>query len=187
MTARAARTFALRAWLGMGLFAALILCAHSAGLRVNESPSLPIGIWRVSPLERDMRRGDFVSFCPPDTPAFREARRRSYVGRGLCDGGYEPLLKPVAAIAGDRLSRAEEGVSINGRLIANSKSLGRDGSGRTLPSPVASNLVVAKGEVWVISSYNPLSFDSRYFGPVPISSIEGLALPLFVFHPLRRP
>jgi type IV secretory pathway protease TraF len=39
----------------------------------------------------------------------------------------------------------------------------------------------------VISSYNPLSFDSRYFGPFPISSIEGLARPLFVFHPLRHP
>jgi conjugative transfer signal peptidase TraF len=186
MTAKAARTFALRAWLGMGLFAALILGAHSAGLRVNESPSLPIGIWRVSPIERDLRRGDIVSFCPPDTPAFRQAWRRGYLSAGHCEGGYEPLLKPVAAVAGDRVSGTEEGVSINGCLIANSKSLGRDGSGRTLPSPVASNLVVDKGEVWVISSYNPLSFDSRYFGPVPISSIVGLARPLFVFDSLRH-
>ena len=186
MTARAARTFALRAWLGSGLFAALILFAHSAGLRVNESPSLPIGIWRVSPLNRELQKGDIVSFCPPDTPPFREARGRGYVDGGLCEGGYEPLLKPVAAIAGDRLSRTEEGVSINGRLITNSKSLGRDGSGRTLPSPGAGFVIVAGGEVWVISSYNPLSFDSRYFGPVPISSIVGLARPLFVFDSLRH-
>ena len=144
-------------------------------LRINESPSLPIGIWRVSPLDRELRRGDIVSFCPPDTPAFREAWRRGYLGGGLCEGGYEPLLKPVAAIAGDRLNRTEEGISINGRLIANSKSLTHDSSGRTLPSPGADNVIVAKGEVWVISSYNPLSFDSRYFGPVPISRIEGLA------------
>ena len=187
MTARAARTFALRAWLGMGLFAALILCAHSADLRVNESPSLPVGVWRVSPPGRDLRTGDVVAFCPPDTPSFREARARSYLGKGLCEGGYEPLLKPVAAIAGDRITQTDEGISINGRLIANSKSLDRDGSGRTLPSPVANNLVVAGGEVWVISSYNSLSFDSRYFGPIPTSRIEGLAHPLFVFHPLRSP
>jgi conjugative transfer signal peptidase TraF len=187
MTAKAARTFALRAWFGMGLFAALILCAHSAGLRVNESPSLPIGIWRVSPLERDLRRGDIISFCPPDTPAFREAWRRGYLSTGHCEGGYEPLLKPVAAIAGDRVSGTDDGISINGRLIASSKRLNRDGLGRILPSPGARDVIVAKGEVWVISSYNPLSFDSRYFGPVPISSIVGLALPLFVFHPLRRP
>jgi type IV secretory pathway protease TraF len=46
---------------------------------------------------------------------------------------------------------------------------------------------VAKGEVWVISSYNPLSFDSRYFGPVPISRIEGFARPLFILDSLRHP
>jgi conjugative transfer signal peptidase TraF len=187
MTGKAARTFALRAWLGIGLFAALILSAHDVGLRINESPSLPIGIWRVSPLERGLRRGDIVSFCPSETPAFREARRRGYVGRGLCKGGYEPLLKPVAAIAGDRLTRTDDGISINGHLIANSKSLDHDSSGRTLPSPGPSNSVVAKGEVWVISSYNPLSFDSRYFGRIPISSIEGLARSLFVFDSLRHP
>ena len=187
MTTTAARTFALRAWRGMGLFAALILCAHSAGLRVNESPSLPIGIWRVSPPGRDLRTGDVVAFCPPDTPTFREARGRGYLGKGLCEGGYEPLLKPVAAIAGDRVSGTDDGISINGRLIASSKSLNRDGLGRILPSPGAHDVIVAKGEVWVISSYNSLSFDSRYFGPVPISRIEGLAHPLFILDSLLHP
>jgi conjugative transfer signal peptidase TraF len=187
MTAKAARTFALRAWFGVGLFAALVFCAHAIGLRINESPSLPIGIWRVSPVDRELQRGDIVSFCPPDTPAFREAWRSGYLSAGHCEGGYEPLLKPVAAIAGDRVSGTDDGISINGCLIASSKSLNRDGLGRTLPSPEAHDVIVAKGEVWVISSYNPLSFDSRYFGPVPISRIEGLAHPLFVFHPLRDP
>jgi conjugative transfer signal peptidase TraF len=93
----------------------------------------------------------------------------------------------VVAIAGDRVSGTDDGISINGRLIANSKNMGRDGLGQPLPSPGSSNSVVAKGEVWVISSYNPLSFDSRYFGPIPISRIEGLVHPLFVFHPLRYP
>jgi len=185
MTAKAARTFALRAWFGVGLLAALVFCGHGLGLRINESPSLPIGIWRVSPLDRALQRGDIVSFCPPDTPTFREAWLRGYLSAGHCEGGFEPLLKPVAAIAGDRVSGTDDGISINGRLIANSKSLHRDGLRRTLPSPKAHDVILAKGEVWVISSYNPLSFDSRYFGPVPISRIEGLAHPLFVFHPLR--
>ncbi len=187
MTAKTARIFAFRALLGISLFATLILCAHSVGLRVNESPSLPIGSWRVWPLDRDLRRGDIISFCPPGTPAFREAWRRGYLSAGHCAGGYEPLLKPVAAVAGDRVSGTDGGISVNGRLIANSKRLNRDGLGRTLPSPEAHDAFVAKGEVWVISSYNPLSFDSRYFGPVPIAKIEGLAHPLFVFHPLRHP
>jgi conjugative transfer signal peptidase TraF len=187
MTAKAARKFALRVWLSVSLFAAFVSSAHWAGLRINESPSLPIGIWRVSPLDRDLHRGDIVSFCPPDTPVFREAWRRGYLSAGHCEGGYEPLLKPVAAIAGDRVSGTADGISIDGRLIVSSKSLIRDGLGRTLPSPKAHDVFVAKGEVWVISSYSPLSFDSRYFGPLPISRIEGLAHPLFVFHPLRNP
>ena len=187
MTAKAARKFVLRTWRGIGLFSALILCAHGVGLRINESPSLPVGLWRVSPLDRDLRRDDIVSFCPPDAVVFREARGRGYVGNGLCEGGYEPLLKPVAAIAGDRITRTEEGISVNGRFIANSKRLGRDGPGRTLPSPGANDVILAEGEVWVISSYNPLSFDSRYFGSIPISSIEGLARPLFVFQPQHYP
>ena len=123
MTASAGRKFALRAWLGIGLFAALVFCAHAVGLRINESPSLPVGVWRLSPLRDEVRRDDVVSFCPPDTRVFREAWLRGYLGSGLCEGGYEPLLKPIAAIEGDRLTRTEQGIRINGRLIANSKSL----------------------------------------------------------------
>ena len=187
MKAGAGRKFALRAWLGIGLFAALVLCAHAAGLRINESPSLPVGVWRLSPLRDQVRRDDVVSFCPSDTVVFREAWLRGYLGTGLCEGGYEPLLKPIAAIEGDRVTRTDQGIRINGRLIANSKRLDHDCSGQALPSPGVNNIIVAKGEVWVISSYNPLSFDSRYFGPVPISKIEGLARPLFVIGPQRHP
>ena len=187
MTAGAGRKFALRAWLGIGIFVALVFCAHAVGLRINESPSLPVGVWPLSPLRDEVRRDDVVSFCPPDTGVFREAWLRGYIGSGLCQGGYEPLLKPIAAIEGDRLTRTEQGIRINGRLVANSKRLDHDGSGQTLPSPGANNIIVAKGEVWVISSHNPLSFDSRYFGPVPVSKIEGLASPLFVMGPRRHP
>ena len=187
MTASAARNFALRAWLGIGLFAALVFCARALSLRVNESPSLPVGVWRLSRLRDEVRRDDVVSFCPPDTWVFREARLRGYLGSGLCEGGYEPLLKPIAAIEGDRVTRTEQGIRINGRLIVNSRRLDHDGSGRPLTGAGANDVIVAKGEIWLISSYNPLSFDSRYFGPVPISRIEGLARPVFVLGPQRHP
>ena len=60
-------------------------------------------------LRDEVRRDDVVSFCPPDTGVFREARRRGYLGSGQCEGGYEPLLKPIAAIEGDRVTRTERG------------------------------------------------------------------------------
>ena len=69
----------------------------------------PSGFGVFRRLRDELRRDDVVSFCPPDTPAFREAWLRGYLGSGLCEGGYEPLLKPVAAIEGDRVSRTERG------------------------------------------------------------------------------
>jgi type IV secretory pathway protease TraF len=30
-------------------------------------------------------------------------------------------------------------------------------------------------EVWLIATRNPRSFDSRYFGPVPVTALEGAA------------
>ena len=76
---------------------------------------------------------------------------------------------------------------MDGCLVTNSKSLSRDQLRLLFPGAGVNDVIVAKGEVWVISSYNPLSFDSRYFGPVPVSKIEGLARPLFVMGPQRHP
>jgi type IV secretory pathway protease TraF len=34
---------------------------------------------------------------------------------------------------------------------------------------------VPRGYVWLMSDYNPRSFDSRYFGPIPVKQIQGPA------------
>ena len=187
MTAKAARTFALRACLGIGLFATLVFCAHGMGLRINESPSLPIGIWRVSPARPRLAKRRYRQLLPSRYIGFSRG-----AGARLCR--QRTVRRRLRAASQTRRrdrggppSQTGEGIRINGRLIVNSKSLGRDGSGRTLPSTGTDDVIVAKGEVWVISSYNPLSFDSRYFGPIPISRIEGLARPLFVVNPLHHP
>ena len=39
---------------------------------------------------------------------------------------------------------------------------------------------VLPGSVWVGSQHSPLSFDSRYFGPVPSQGVLGRAKPLLV-------
>jgi conjugative transfer signal peptidase TraF len=175
------RRFALRALISGSLIASAIFLARALGYRINESPSLPLGLWKLSRLNRPPRAGDIISFCPPDTPVFREAGRRGYLGQGACDGGYEPLLKPAAAVEGDEVTAAADGIRVNGRLIANSKARVTDRAGRKLPQTAAPGGTVPEGMVWVISSYNTLSFDSRYFGPVPAAKIEGVARPILVF------
>ena len=56
----------------------------------------------------------------------------------------------------------------------------RDGEGRALPHGPLGTFTVPAGRVWLVSSYNPYSFDSRYFGPVALSAVRGVARPLWL-------
>ncbi|WP_275450238.1 S26 family signal peptidase [Bartonella vinsonii] len=43
------------------------------------------------------------------------------------------------------------------------------------------NITLQKDIAWFISSFDPVSFDSRYFGAVPITNIMGSAKPILTF------
>jgi conjugative transfer signal peptidase TraF len=165
--------------LGVGIYAAGGL-AREFGLVINHTMSAPRGLWRVKPLAGPIERGQMVRLCPPDGPAFRLARERGYLTDGRCPGGYEPMLKIVRAIPGDLVEVSAEGVAVNGDLIANSAPLARDRADRALNAMPKGTYAVADGEVWLLSTYNPKSFDSRYFGPVASAQIEGEAAPLWI-------
>ena len=70
-------------------------------LRFNFTSSMAVGIYRLVPLPKNgVRRGMLVAACaPPD--AAELGRRRRYLASGPCASGTEPLLKVVAAAAGD--------------------------------------------------------------------------------------
>jgi type IV secretory pathway protease TraF len=63
----------------------------------------------------------------------------------------------------------------------NSKQYARDALGRPLPQVPAGTYPVLPGTVWVISSYNRFSFDSRYFGPIPLDEKVRYANPFWLF------
>ncbi len=157
--------------------AATAAYAYSVGYRVNTTASMPLGLWRVT-AAKTIQRGDVVWVCPPETSVFREARRFGFVPAGFCKGDFNPLLKPVAAIAGDQVRVRDNGVYVNGVLLPNSAPAFRDAMGRRLPRVPRREFTVRPGQVWLISSYNPASFDSRYFGPVDTDLIVGHAAPV---------
>ncbi len=95
------RRFAFAVW---GLAAAVAAAVHAGRCRRAAHQSHRFAAHGAVAHRRPgsaIARGDIVSICPPDTAVFRAARARGYVPYGRCPGGYEPLLKPVAAIAGD--------------------------------------------------------------------------------------
>lgn len=153
--------------------------ATVGGYRLNLTPSEPLGLWRIEALRRSAEIGDLVFVCPPANAMFEEARRRGYLRRGLCDRGFAPLIKTVAALPGQHVEVTDR-VVIDGRSLAASVVRKADGEGRTItPYPGG---VVPPGHFFLHSSFAS-SYDSRYFGPVPDSGLLGLARPILTFDP----
>jgi conjugative transfer signal peptidase TraF len=147
-----------------------------AGLRVNLSGSMPIGLYRVSggpPV-----KGAIVLACLPADVA-RFARARGYVPNGRCPGRTAPIGKVVLAMAGDSVEVTAEGLLLNGRPVRNTKPLSVDAAGRSLRRFPDGTYVVGRDEVWLYSPYSKRSFDSRYFGPLAVSCIRSRVLRLW--------
>lgn len=161
-------------------FPLLIVAAGGySGLRVNVTPSVPLGIWKIVELKRPARRGDQVFVCPPLSGMFREGWNRGYLRRGLCAGGVAPLIKTVLATSGQLVS-IDRFVWIDGELVPHSRLMASDGEGRPLSAHAGG--LVPPGEVYLHSN-SPGSFDSRYFGPLPTTSILGLAKEVWTLEP----
>lgn len=167
----------IAALVGVGSAVAVVL--HKQGYRFNETASLPIGIWRIT-ANNELRAGQIVNFCPPNTPELLDARLRGYLDGGRCPGNLEPMFKPLVAVPGDRVEVTEQGVVVNGRIVPHSAPLATDGAGRAMPRPKAT-LDVPRGQGWVASDYSPYSFDSRYFGAIALDSIYGVATPVLLW------
>jgi conjugative transfer signal peptidase TraF len=110
-------------------------------------------------------------FCPPQ-PWEYIAVKRQYQESGVCPDYGSPLLKPIAAREGDRVELSAAGIAVNGHAIANTAPRLRDSMNRPLDHYPFGTYVVQPGDVWVASSWNYKSFDSRYFGPVRLSAIR---------------
>ena len=136
------------------------------GIRINTSPSLPLGLYLVTDKDSNL-----VEFCPPE-PFASLALRRGYRSSGNCPDGGAPLLKPVVARAGDVVEFNSCGVFVTGKLLSNSASLKFDTQGRPLQHWPFGRYKLAFGTVWVTSSYNQRSFDSRYLGPISVDRIR---------------
>ena len=155
----------------------LFCLGQFAGLRINLTPSYPLGLWRIEPLGRAAAVGDVVFICPPPTAEFAMARQRGYLRPGSCAGGLSPLIKQIVAAAGADV-RVASAVTIDGQPLRHSSIHRVDATGRSL-TPWSGGLIPSN-RVFLHSNFAG-SYDSRYFGPIPASGIVGLAIPVFTF------
>jgi conjugative transfer signal peptidase TraF len=157
-----------------GAVAVAVFALRPLGYRWNGSPSLPRGLYATA------ARSDLIEFCPPQ-PWGYIALKRQYREPGVCPDYGSPLLKPIAASEGDRVELSAAGIGVNGRAIANTAPRVLDSMNRPLDHYPFGTYVVQHGDVWVASSWNYKSFDSRYFGPVRLSAIRHYLRPVYVW------
>lgn len=133
----------------------------------NASASAPIGLYRVHAGD-PVRRGDMVVAWTPE-PARSLAARRRYLPANV------PLVKGVAASAGDRICAAGRRVSINGVRIAIRQKA--DAAGRPLPWWSGCRRL-DRGEYLLLMDRAD-SFDGRYFGLTLGQDLVGRAVLLW--------
>lgn len=162
------RTILALGMLGLGLLGLAALGRPAPLVIYNASASAPIGFYRVLPVGV-IRRGDLVLARTPDSVR-NLAAERGYIPATV------PLVKRVAAVAGDTVCAADHAVSIDGRHVAD--QLAADRLGRPLPAWTGCR-TLRTGELFLLNNV-PDSFDGRYFGPVPASTVIGKLVPLWL-------
>jgi conjugative transfer signal peptidase TraF len=159
------------------------LCVlYMAPLRLNLSSSMPVGWYLARDIAsgQSVRRGTLVTVCLPAEIA-SWGRARGYLHRGSCTDGTAPVGKSIFAVAGDTVTVRSSGLSLNGKPTPGTTALPQDSEGRPLGRVPNGRYAVRPGEVWLISTYSPRSWDSRYIGPVPTSAMVSALQPLWIF------
>ncbi len=141
--------------------AATLLAPPRPLLIWNVSASAPLGLYAVGSA-RPPARGDLVA-------ARLEARWRMFGSARRYIPANVPLIKRVAAAAGDRVCAVGADIAING--VPRARRLDFDGARR--PMPYWSGCIVLRRGEYLLLMPGPVSFDGRYFGPTAESHIVG--------------
>ena len=131
--------------------------------RLTISPRVPYGLYRLTAVPSPLLRGTFVLVPVPQTM------------QGVWSA-WLPLLKPVAAVAGEMVCVRE------GALWVGQQWYGpvlREARGRPLPQ--LDGCVLLQAEEVFLASRAPGSLDGRYFGPTSIATLTAQSLPVLTW------
>jgi type IV secretory pathway protease TraF len=139
-----------------------VLAVAVAYVRLNISPSLPYGLYRLHPVAHPLQPGVLVVVHVPGWSA-----------------PTQPFLKPVAAVGGDGVCRMGQALVTHGKDYGMVYDAWR---GEPLPAAIAAEtcVTVPPGYVFLASTVDR-SLDSRYFGVVRIADLTAIATPLWTW------
>lgn len=148
---------------GLGLVLLTAVLPPAPRLVWNASASAPQGLYTVTP-GASVEPGEMVIARVP--LRYRQlAATRRYLPMNV------PLVKRVAAYAGDQVCASELDIFVNGWRIAERRMIDRMGR----PMPMWEGCTVLRGRQLFLLMDNPASFDGRYFGPTEAADVIGKA------------
>jgi signal peptidase I len=97
----------------------------------------------------------------------------------LTDTGPDSVIKRVIALPGDTVVISGDVAYVNGAASTAAPSLIVAAS-----EPASTPVVVPAGRVYLLGDNRPVSYDSRFTGPVPLADVSGRVVA--VFSPITR-
>lgn len=94
-------------------------------------------------------------------------------------GRTHDLVKRIVAVSGDTVAVTDDVAFVNGsREASRTVIIDPNDSVNVAPTPIP------QGTVFLMGDNRPVSYDSRFFGPVPLSDVQGKVVA--VFAPITR-
>ena len=154
--------------IGCVLASATVFSALSHIFFLNTSQSLPVGLYVRIPCG-EYQRGDYIVYEPDEAT-------KTLVRRYGWNDNPGTFLKIVGGIAGDRYSVEESTrfFTIGDKFIGIAYET--DTKGHPLPQ-ISGDFTVEEGQILPVGTA-PRSFDGRYTGTIPITSVKAKVKPL---------
>jgi signal peptidase I len=114
------------------------------------------------------------------TYRFRSPRQGEIVVFNDPTGQHPKLIKRVIAVGGQTVDVHDGKVWVDGKALDEPYVHGKVTEPGTVPLPIT----IPAGDVWLMGDNRPNSGDSRFFGPQPVSSVDGRAF--FTYWPPSR-
>lgn len=156
--------------------ACIVTVAYVVGIRINLTPSMPLGIYYLS--NNTPKRGDIVAACLPDNIS-KEGLMRHYLLYGHCQGHSMPVLKKIIAVPGDKVIVTDTEMIVKERIFIAPQQT-TDLNRLPVTHFIDKNFYGHAIGFWLYGENNSVrSWDSRYYGGIPCKNMLGVYKPLW--------